>query len=209
MIEKGISKHFLPVLVDKADELTQRADKAILEGRWFQAGDLYRQARWQLPYQSSQVPAEHVVRVLGNLRTRHDAAVNAIAFSPDGKLLASAGDDFVVRIWDLANGREVRALTGHGKEVFAVAFSPDGKVLASGAGEPNIRLWNVADGKELRDPLQRRRGFRHRPRLQSRRQVSDRRTIPQDPTTSSGRSASTTPASTKPASTQLASTTPR
>ncbi len=150
LIDKGFAKRFLPALMEKADELAQRADKALADKRWTQASELYRQARWQLPYQSPQVPAEHVARVLGNLRMRHDAAVNAIAYSPDGKLLASAGADNLVRIWDLANGHEVRTLAGHDAEVNAVVFSPDGKTLASGGAEPKIRLWNVADGKELR-----------------------------------------------------------
>src|ERR1700677_2664189 len=52
----------------------------------------------------------HAVARLGTVRLRHSATINRLAFSPDGKLLASAGDDHVVLLWDVATGKEVRAL---------------------------------------------------------------------------------------------------
>jgi WD40 repeat protein len=81
----------------------------------------------------------------------HDALVYSLAFSPDGKLLATAGFDNVVILWDFAAGKEARKLTGHTGAVYCVAFSKDGKLLASSSLDKTIRLWNVADGKFLRE----------------------------------------------------------
>ena len=57
--------------------------------------------------------------------------VCAVAFSPDGKTLASAGYDHTVRLWGVFTGQEIRQFAGHQDAVCAIAFSPDGKTLAS------------------------------------------------------------------------------
>jgi WD40 repeat protein len=75
--------------------------------------------------------------------------VHAVAWSPDGKMLASAGSDRTVRIWWVATGREICRCTGHTDKVKAVAWSPDGRTLASGGADRSIRLWETATGKEL------------------------------------------------------------
>lgn len=73
----------------------------------------------------------------------HTRFVTALAFSPDGDLLASASQDRTVRLWDVAKGEEIYRLKGHTNTVCTVAFSPDGKTIASAGTDREIRLWEV------------------------------------------------------------------
>jgi RNA polymerase sigma factor (sigma-70 family) len=109
---------------------------------------------------------------LGTVRFRHNST--AIAYSPDGKILASGGRDNVIRLFDAGSGKEIRRLVGHQKRSYnpaadptkgafdalvsatgdggvnSVAFARDGKTLASGGWDDTIRLWDVETGKQLR-----------------------------------------------------------
>ncbi len=77
----------------------------------------------------------------------HREGVMSIAFSPDGKTIASSSDDHTIKLWNL-EGKELLTLTGHSNRVMSVTFSPDGKAIASGSGDRTIKLWNL-EGKEL------------------------------------------------------------
>ena len=74
--------------------------------------------------------------------------VKSVAFSPDGKTLASGGGDNVIHLWDIGTGKREMTLVGHTHWVFSLAFSPDGKTLASGSVDSDIRLWDPHTGEE-------------------------------------------------------------
>jgi WD40 repeat protein len=74
----------------------------------------------------------------------------SLAFSPDGKVLASGGYDNRIWLWDPDTGKGLRSLEGHKSYVNCIAFSADGKWLASGSQDNDLRLWEVATGKERR-----------------------------------------------------------
>jgi WD40 repeat protein len=70
----------------------------------------------------------------------------SIAFSADGRLLASGSCDKLVRVWDIAAGALKRTIEGHSGWVWAVAFSTNGHIIASGSDDKTVRLWNAATG---------------------------------------------------------------
>jgi WD40 repeat protein len=87
-----------------------------------------------------------VVRVLKG----HKGTLYRLAFSPDGQLLATGGEDKMVCLWRVADGKLLRMLEGHTGAIRTLAFSPDGQLLATGGEDKTIRLWRTSDGKQVR-----------------------------------------------------------
>jgi len=85
----------------------------------------------------------------------HISMVYSMSLSPDGKTLATSGEDATIRLWDVQTGEQTAILRGHLAAILTVAFSPDGKLLASGGGssyrsfDPTIRIWDITTLKEL------------------------------------------------------------
>lgn len=81
----------------------------------------------------------------------HDESISALAFAPDGRILASgAQGDNVIRLWNVDAASLERALEGHTGWIRSLAFSPDGSLLASGSTDQSIIIWDVASGRQLR-----------------------------------------------------------
>jgi len=78
----------------------------------------------------------------------HSLEVRALAFAPDGRLLASGGREGTARVWEVTEGETIFHLTGHGREVRWVAFARDGALLATAGNDGTARVWQAADGQE-------------------------------------------------------------
>jgi WD40 repeat protein/serine/threonine protein kinase len=83
----------------------------------------------------------------------HAGAVYAVAFSPDGRILASASADRTARLWDLAKGGALAAPMRHQGSVRAIAFSPDGKCVATAGDDGTVHRWDALDGAAAGDPI--------------------------------------------------------
>src|SRR5215831_684399 len=103
-------------------------------------GQTGEQRAWELP------PG---VKLRQTLRG-HKGRIGRIAWSLDGRLLASPSQDKTIRLWDVEAGATVRMLKGHVKDVKCVAWSPDGQWLASAGEDNTIKLWDSENGRLFR-----------------------------------------------------------
>jgi RNA polymerase sigma factor (sigma-70 family) len=114
--------------------------KTLAAGEWASGWPARAIHLWEI------ATGKEVLQIQGN-----ENGVRAVAFSPDGTILASAGMDQAIRFWDPATGKEIRELTGHRGAVHAVVFASDGKTLVSAGADGSIRWWEVATGKQIRE----------------------------------------------------------
>lgn len=157
--EAAVKAKFPADALAKADELAKRGAAAKANNPRA-AARFYRDARWQLPYLPVNLPP-NVSRVFGESRMRHADRVNSVSYSPDGLRLATASADGTVKVWDLANGRELVTYRGHAEQandpsadanllkVGAATFHPKEKMIAS-VGGTQVHLWEPDTGKRIK-----------------------------------------------------------
>ena len=87
----------------------------------------------------------------------HTDAIRSVAYSPDGKIIASGGFDQIVRLWDLAGNPIGEPFKGHTDEIWSIAFSPDGQTIATASSDETIRLWDLA-GNLIGEPFKGHQG---------------------------------------------------
>src|SRR5258707_9377264 len=136
----GLTKKFSPDWYGRADAFAAKGKQLQENAAHLQeAYEEFKKARWQLPSLPTDLP-EHVARIFGDAKLRHNHVVESLAFSPDGKYLVTASDDGIVKVWDAPTGRDLRTYRGHKDKVSTVAVSSDNKTVASAGSERTGRL---------------------------------------------------------------------
>lgn len=140
-------------------EAMERARKAAERKDWREAMASYKDALRCKPedmsarrgYAEARKNREFDLGLFEEVRSiqAHNGWVHAVTFSPDGKTLASGGQDQTAKLWSAEDGREILSFQGHTQWVLALAFSPDGGQLATASNDKTVRLWDVGSGKEI------------------------------------------------------------
>ena len=91
-----------------------------------------------------------VVTLVGEYaRTDGDLYIRAVCFRPDGRYIATGGEDSIIRIWGIAGKRIEKHIIGHEQDIYYLDFSRDGTRLASGSGDQTARMWDMETGQNL------------------------------------------------------------
>jgi len=105
---------------------------------------LWDDAKW---LDKKRLDEKKVARLV--LHTRVAGPGLSVAFSPDGRWLATGGEENTVKIWDAHGGAELRTLRGHTGDIYAVAISPDGRWVASGGEDSTVKVWDAHNDYRL------------------------------------------------------------
>ncbi|MGB6297060.1 MAG: AAA-like domain-containing protein [Rivularia sp. (in: cyanobacteria)] len=158
-----VKKQFYTLAIERLEETGKISSREISSGNFgierlveaMEAGreleSLAKNKQSSIGYPAS-TPVINLLSILLNIQERnrlegHQDEVFSVAFSPDGKTLASGSWDNTIKLWNISSGKIISSLDGHLAPVSSVAFSPDGKTLATGSVDKTIKLWNISSGK--------------------------------------------------------------